>query len=129
MNTYLFLKILHVTCVAISGTGFVLRGYWMLSGNALLRHRWVRALPHFVDTLLLGSAVALAFLIHQYPFVNDWVTAKVCGLAAYIVLGTVALRLGRNRAVRSVAFFAALSTYAWIISVAMTKSAWGFLAV
>lgn len=128
MNTYHFLKTLHVACVAISGTGFVLRGYWMFSGNPLLRHTLVRALPHVVDTLLLGSAIALALLIHQFPFVNGWVTAKVCGLAVYIVLGTVALRRGRNRTVRSVAFFAALLIYAWIVSVALTKNPWGYLA-
>ncbi len=123
---YFAIKHLHVTCVVLSAAGFLLRGLWMLSGSALLRHRLTRVLPHVVDTFLLGSAIALAVMIGQYPFAAGWVTAKVLGLIAYILLGTVALKRGRTPGVRLAAFAAAVLTYAWIVSVALTKDVAGF---
>ena len=125
---YLAVKHLHVTCVVLSAMGFLLRGAWMLSGSALLRHRLTRILPHLVDTLLLGSALVLAVMIEQYPFVAGWVTAKVFGLLGYIVLGTLALKRGRTLAIRLTAFAAAVAVYAWIVSVALTKDPAGYLA-
>jgi uncharacterized membrane protein SirB2 len=124
---YFALKHLHVACVVLSILGFTLRGLWMLSGSALLEHRLTRVLPHVVDSLLLLSAIAMAVMIGQYPFVAGWVTAKVLGLLAYIVLGAVALRRGRTLALRAAAFAAALAVYAWIVSVALLKSPAGFL--
>ncbi|ATE60692.1 SirB2 family protein [Thauera sinica] len=125
---YFAIKHLHVTCVVLSGLGFLLRGTWMLSGSGLLHHRLTRVLPHIVDTLLLGSALVLAAMIGQYPFVADWVTAKVFGLIAYIVLGAVALKRGRTLAVRGAAFAAATAVFLWIVSVALTKNPLGYLA-
>ena len=57
--TYLVLKYLHVSCVVLSGFGFFLRGLWMLSESALFKQRWVRVVPHVVDTVLLGSAITM----------------------------------------------------------------------
>lgn len=124
---YVALKHLHVTCVVLSILGFALRGVWMLVGSALLEHRLTRVLPHVVDSLLLLSAIAMAVMIGQYPFVAGWLTAKVLGLLAYIVLGAVALRRGRTLALRAAALAAALTVYAWIVSVALLKSPAGFL--
>lgn len=125
---YLAIKHLHVTCVVLSLTGFLLRGGWMLSGSALLQHRLTRILPHLVDTTLLLSAIWLAVAIRQYPFDAAWVTAKVLGLLAYIGLGTVALKRGRTRTIRLAALGAAIAVYLWIVSVAFSKNAAGFLA-
>ena len=124
---YFAIKNLHVTCVVLSATGFLLRGLWMITGSPLLQHRLTRVFPHIVDSLLLLSAIALAVMIQQYPFSAGWVTAKVFGLLAYILLGTVALKRGRTLGMRVVAFVAALLVYAWIVSVALTKNLAGFL--
>lgn len=120
--TYTLLKYLHVSCIALSGAGFVLRGVWMLQGSPMLARRWVRVAPHVVDTVLLASAIALAVMIGQYPLVHGWLTVKVLGLIAYIVLGTVALKRGRTLGSRRVAFCGALVVFAYIVAVAMTKS-------
>ena len=68
-------------------------------------------------------------MIEQYPFAAGWVTAKVIGLVVYILLGTVALKRGKTKSVRILAFIAAIAVYAWIVSVALSKDAAGFLAV
>ncbi|RCX33093.1 SirB2 family protein [Thioalbus denitrificans] len=121
MSLYLALKGVHVTCVILSLTGFVVRGAWMMRGSALLDRRWVRVAPHVVDTLLLASAVALALLSHQYPGVHDWLTAKVTGLLVYIILGSIALRRGRSRRIRIGFWVAALATFGYIVAVALTR--------
>lgn len=120
--SYTLLKYLHVSCVALSGAGFLLRGIWMMRNSPMLARRWVRITPHVVDTALLASAIALAVMIRQYPLVNSWLTAKTLGLVAYIGLGTIALKRGRTRGLRIAAFCGALLVFAYIIAVAITKS-------
>jgi uncharacterized membrane protein SirB2 len=116
------LKLVHVTAVVLSGAGFVLRGVWMLRDSPLLQARLTRILPHVIDTVLLGSAILLALRIYQYPFVHGWLTAKVVALLAYIVLGSLALKRGRSRRVRTVSFALALAVFLYIIAVAITRS-------
>lgn len=120
--SYLALKHLHVTCVVLSGLGFCLRGFWMLSESPLRQHRLARVLPHVVDTLLLGSAVTMAWMSGQYPFVNGWLTAKLFGLLAYILLGMMALKRGRTLAIRRGYFCLALLAYAYIVGVALSRN-------
>jgi len=88
----------------------------------LLRRRWVRVLPHVVDTLLLASAIALVLMLAQYPFVHSWLTAKVIGLVFYIALGMVALKLGATLRVRIAAWIAAQLVLAYVVAVAITKN-------
>ena len=97
---YLTLKTVHVSSVIASYTLFFVRGVWMMRVPAMLSRRWVRIAPHVIDTVLLASAIALAVSIHQYPFVADWLTAKVIGLVVYIGLGTIALKRGRSKHAR-----------------------------
>ena len=126
---YFAIKHLHVTCVVLSAMGFLLRGFWMMTGSPRLKSLPARVLPHIIDSTLLLSAIALAVMIRQYPFEAGWVTAKVFGLIAYILLGTVALKRGKTQGIRLGAFAAALLVYAWIVSVALTKNVAGYLAV
>ncbi len=119
---YIALKHLHVTFVALSGLLFLVRGIWMLRASPNLEQRWVRIVPHIVDTLLLASAIGLAVVSHQYPGQMPWLTAKVVGLVAYIVLGTIALKRGRTQGVRTAAFVGALACFAYIVAVAVTKN-------
>jgi len=121
VSSYLLAKYLHVGCVVLSLAGFAARGVLMLTGSPLLQARVVRIVPHVVDTLLLASAVWLAVLLGQYPFVHGWLTAKVLGLLAYIALGTYALRRGRTLRQRAVAFVAALVAAAYVVAVALTR--------
>lgn len=125
---YLLLKTIHVTAVTLSGSGFFLRGLLMLRDSPLLRARWVRVLPHVIDSVLLGSAVALAVVSAQYPFVQPWLTAKLCGLLAYIGCGTLALKRGRTPARRAAWFALALLVFGWIVSVALTRDPAGIFS-
>ena len=117
---YFFIKNLHIASVALSGSLFLLRGIWMLRESTMLQQRWVKIIPHIVDTLLLTSAIIIVIMSGQYPFAQDWLTAKLLALFAYIGLGTIALR-GKTKAVRVWAFIAALAVFIYIGSVAITK--------
>lgn len=102
-----------------------MRGLWMLADSPRLNLRWVRVVPHFVDTLLLGSAIAMAVISDQYPLAQDWLTAKLTGLLVYILCGMMALRRGKSKATRGIFFAAALLAFAYIVSVALTRSPLG----
>lgn len=118
---YLSLKHLHMGFAGLSGALFLLRGAWMLAGSPMLQARWVRTVPHVIDTLLLSSAVALAIWSSQYPLSHGWLTAKVLALLAYILLGTVALKRGRTKAIRAGAFVGAVLAFVYIAGVANSK--------
>jgi uncharacterized membrane protein SirB2 len=124
MELYPLLKNVHVTCVVLTAGGFLLRGVWMLRGSPLLRHPLTRALPHVNDTLLLAAGIVLMLLLHQYPFADDWLTAKLLALLGYIALGTIALKRGRTRAIRLGAFGGALLTLGYLVGVALTRHPW-----
>lgn len=128
MSSYQILKSVHMTSAAISIAGFVLRFALMLAGSPALGSRIARVLPHVVDTVLLVSAVWLAFVMGAMPGRDAWLTVKIVALLAYIVLGTVALKRGRTRSGRIVAGLLAIAVFGFIVSVAVTKSPLGFLA-
>lgn len=121
MIDYPVLKAVHVSCVTLSYTLFFARGAWMLRESALLRRRWVRIVPHVVDTVLLASAIAMVVMIGQYPFAHGWLTAKVVGLVAYIGLGMIALRHGGSRTARCAAWAGAQAVFLYIVAVALTR--------
>lgn len=128
---YLILKYLHVACVALSIGGFCLRGMMLMRNPASATwhggRRWLRALPHLNDSLLLAAAIGLAALLGQYPFIDAWLTAKIGGLLAYILLGALALGPGRDPRLRLLSGGAAVAMFGWIVSVALTKHPAGFL--
>ena len=119
--SYTALKIIHVSCVASSYALFVTRGVWMLRSPGLLQRRWVKVVPHVVDTVLLASAIGLAVMLHQYPLTTGWLTAKLAGLIVYIGLGTIALKRGKSRGVRLAAWLAAQAVFFYIVAVAITR--------
>ncbi len=126
---YATLKLMHQSAVTLSIVGFFARGWGSLAGAAWVRGRAARTLPHLIDTVLLGSAVGLAWLLHLNPLTTPWLAAKIAGLLAYIGLGMVALKPSRPRALRAAAWVAALLCFAQISAVAITKQASGLVSL
>lgn len=124
---YLLLKHFHITLAVLSGTLFLVRGAWMLAASPMLQRAWVKSLPHLVDSLLLASAIGLAAWSGQSPWASPWLGAKVGALIVYILLGSVALKYGRTRAVRGAAFGTALACFGYIAATALTKNPLFFL--
>ncbi len=120
--SYDVLKSIHVSCVAISITGFVLRVGLVWTGSPLLGSRVARIAPHLVDTVLLASAIGLAAIAGVAPWRDTWLAAKVLGLVAYVIAGSFAIRRARTRGGRLAAGVVAIAVFLYIVVVAFTKS-------
>ena len=118
---YMMAKHIHLTAIAVSVLLFVLRFIWSQFNPDILQKKWLKITPHIVDTILLASAIWLCFIINQYPFVQGWLTFKVVGLVAYILMGLFALKWGRNAPLRWIGFVGAITWLGLIAKVAVTK--------
>jgi uncharacterized membrane protein SirB2 len=64
---YAALKLTHQLAVRLSVAGFALHGAAALAGANWACDRAARTLPHLVDSVLLGSALALVWLLRLNP--------------------------------------------------------------
>ncbi|NNM61109.1 MAG: SirB2 family protein, partial [Steroidobacteraceae bacterium] len=87
----------HVGAVALSGGLFALRAVLRVAGCEAANHIALRFASYLIDTTLLAAAILLMLIIHQYPLVDAWLTMKAALLAAYVMLGSIALKRARTR--------------------------------
>ena len=125
---YPLLRLLHITCAALSVGGFALRSALLLAGSSLYRRPWVRRITDTVDALLLSAAVGLMVTTGQYPFVTPWLTAKVTAVVGYIGLGVLVFRRAKGRSQQVAGVLAALAIVAYILSVAISRNPCGLFA-
>ena len=125
---YLSVKYAHLSLAILSVAGFLLRGFWMMTGSVLLGHKAVRIVPHVVDTLFFASGVALVVQLALPVMQSPWLLAKFAGLVVYIILGAIALRRGPTMPVRQLAFVGAMSAFAYIVGAAVSKSPASWIA-
>lgn len=122
------IKWFHVACVVLSGLLFTLRGGLMLAGLPLANAAALRYLSYLIDTALLTAALMLVTLLRVYPIASAWLTVKIALIIVYIVLGSMALRRGRSRRTRLIAFIAALAVYGFVATIARAHHPFGFFA-
>lgn len=118
---YFLVKHIHLTAIAISLSLFILRFIWTLRASPIMQQRWVKILPHAVDTILLASAVTLCFLISQYPFADAWLTQKLIFVILYIFMGLLTLKWARSAGMRWTGFIAAIACIVLSAKVAVLK--------
>lgn len=121
--SYLAIKLLHVGCVLLSYSLFLLRGIWVLRASPVMQQRWVKVVPHLIDSVLLGSAITLALMLELSPFAAPWLAAKILALLLYIVLGSLALKRARTQRGKLVAWLAAQAVFCYIVLTALTHDA------
>jgi uncharacterized membrane protein SirB2 len=121
------IKWVHIAAVITSGMLFALRGAGVMVGAGWPMWAPLRYLTYTVDTVLLTAALMLATMLHQYPFVHAWLTAKVLLLVVYILLGTFALKRGRTPRVRALCYASAIGVFLFIVNIARTHQPLGFL--
>lgn len=121
MIDYGLIKLIHISCVGLSLIGFTLRAILMLQQSRLLKRRWIRTIPHLVDSTLFFSGLWLAYLLQQYPGTIPWLTAKLVALVLYVIFGAMALR-GKTPQRRYLSLLAAYACFAYMVSVALTRS-------
>jgi len=122
----IIIKVIHISCAALSISGFLSRSWLKLNAPQQLRKRWLRITPHIIDTLLLASAIVLVIQTRQYPFASAWVTAKLLMLLVYIGFGLLTLRFARTPAQTLAGLVGASLSFSYIIAVALTRQPWPF---
>lgn len=125
---YLIVKNGHTVLAALAISGFLLRGYWLVTGSALLGNRVSKTLPHVIDAVFLISGIWLVLIPPIDPLQQPWLLAKFAGLLAYIGFGMVAFRFGKTATVQFAAFAAAVAAFAYIVGAAISKSPLSWLA-
>lgn len=125
---YALLKSSHMLLAAVTISGFLVRGYWMMKESPLLSHKATRIAPHVIDTLFLLSGIALVYMLALPVLQSPWILAKFAGLLIYIVFGAIALRRGPTIQVRLTAFVGAVAAFAYVVGAAMAKSPASWLA-
>ena len=110
--SYAAVKMIHVTSVIISYLLFSLRSIWTIRGSATLKRRWVKILPHVVDTVLLLSAITLAIWIQQDPdYMIPGSAPRSSGCWLILVLAWWHLRFGKTLKTRIIAWIAAQAAF------------------
>ena len=120
---YMSLKHIHLLSIALSVFLLTLRYILMMMNSSVLHKKWLKITPHIVDTVLLASGIALIFITGFIPFTPaaPWLTEKITCVLVYIALGFIALKLGKTKLIRSIAFFGALGWLYWAAHLAITK--------
>ena len=120
MIPYIALKHLHVTFVAISVLLFVLRFVWRERQMAVAQQKWVKIVPHIVDTLLLLTIVGMLWHWQAWPWSSMWLMGKTVGLLGYIGLGVLTMKAKQPK-VRWSAFVLTLVWLAGLAHFAIAK--------
>lgn len=120
--SFIALKHLHVTFVAISVVLFMLRFFWRSIGAKIAQQKWVKIVPHIIDTALLLTIVGMLIHWRMWPWETAWLLNKVIGLVGYILFGLVAMKATHSW-LRYVGFVGALSWIMFLLHIAFSKQA------
>lgn len=123
---YIALKHLHLTFVALALLIFFVRGVLLFIHSPLLNKKLLKIAPHIINTIMLVSGILLAVSLGMKPGEHSWLMAKLIGLVVFIILGVSAFKV-RNVLLQKILWVDALVVFAYIVSVAITKSPMGFL--
>ncbi len=114
------LKNFHIMLAYLTTLGFVVRGLWSILDSPLRNQKWIKIIPHVIDTLLLVLGVTMAINIGA-SLTSDWLAAKLIGLLGYIGFGVLAMR-ARTVPLKILGYVAALVCVVYIFGVAFTRS-------
>ncbi|MCA2014896.1 SirB2 family protein [Vibrio tritonius] len=120
---YVFLKNLHLLTIGISVFLLSIRYVLMMMDSPKLQNKFLKIFPHVNDTALLLTGIALIYITGFVPWspAVPWMMSKLTCVIAYIALGFFALKIGRNKMLRTFAFFGALGWLAMAGKIAVTK--------
>ena len=117
------LKSLHLFLVGLVSISFISRIVLAETNPAKLQTKWLKIIPHVIDSLLLISGFGLViqgqWLLSDY----DWLMSKLLILFAYIVIGMIAMRVRKLRWLTTITAIACLIL---IVKIAFSKKIFGF---
>lgn len=117
---YQALKHIHMLLITLSVGLFIIRFVWLLQGSSLLKRKWVKILPHTIDTLLLVSAINMLVLVPWH--LQPWLWEKLVLVTCYIGFGFMVMKFAKTKPGKISAFVAALLCVLGIVHLAVTKT-------
>lgn len=117
----------HILMAILSGSVFMLRGLFALTGARWPHAAPVRYLSYAIDTTLLTAALMLFTILPGAVFANGWLAVKVVLVVVYVILGVLAMRRGRTHGIRRGCYVAALLVFAIIYGIARMHHPLGWL--
>ncbi len=111
-----------MTIALLSVLLFTLRFVWLLKGSDKLQQKWMKVLPHIIDTLLFVSGIALAVKFSINPLEHYWFAEKLFAVLAYIFTGYYTLKLARNKTMQIIGYLGAMGWIMLIVRLAITKA-------
>jgi len=115
------MKHLHMTLAMVSIALFSLRFMWTLMSSKQLQKKWVKVVPHIIDTFLLLLGIGMAVQLSLNPIENLWLAEKIIAIFAYIFTGLYALKFARNKSMQIMGYLGAVGWFMLIVRIAMTK--------
>jgi uncharacterized membrane protein SirB2 len=82
----------------------------------------VRIGPHVIDFFLLLTGLTLAIRYYGAFYQQPWLLLKLLGIILYIILGSVALRLGKSARSRLAAAVGAWMVFIYIVVMARSNA-------
>lgn len=119
---YELVKGAHMGLALLSISGFVFRGTLALKDNEMRHQKWLKIVPHIVDSGLLIAAISLVWQLSINPLDSAWLMTKIVALIVYILLGTQVIKQRGSPRRQKTCFVLALLTFAYMVTVAMSKS-------
>jgi len=113
------MKHLHLLIIFLVLASFITRFFLAQFKPELLQIKAVKIIPHIIDSALLLTGLTLVFQGNWLEGEFSWIITKVVLLFAYVGLGVMAMRSTGMK--RWGAFIAALTTFAVIVFIAITK--------
>jgi uncharacterized membrane protein SirB2 len=125
---YLFLKYLHIVCVAASFALFFVRGLWIMKAYPSAQEPWIRALPHVIDSLLLLSAVGMLVTAQRIEWA-PWMQVKLGLVVMYFGLAVVVFRAGTQRLHKTLAWLGGLLLFLYVTTIAVLQHPVGIFSL
>jgi len=117
------LKHIHMTFALLSVLLFSARFVLLLMRSEKLQLKWLKILPHIVDTLLLVFGIALAVQLSINPVQQLWFAEKLLAVLAYIITGYYTLKMAKTRGLQILGYIATMGWVMLIVHLAVTKTA------
>ncbi|GGA78868.1 hypothetical protein GCM10011369_21030 [Neiella marina] len=116
---YTGIKHLHVLLAVLSVVFLITRAIWLLRGSDLLQRKWVKIVPHVIDTLLLIAAITMVSMV---PWLGQpWLWEKLVMVVLYIGFGFYIFKFAQSAATRVAGLVGAVGCIALIAHLALSK--------
>ncbi|WP_428774579.1 SirB2 family protein [Vibrio sp.] len=122
---YHTIKLFHLITIALSVTLFITRfAMFGRHQSVIPTPGWLKPIPHFNDTLLFSSGIALISITKFVPFTQSapWLSYKLAALTCYIICGYLAMSSKHSFRSRWLFFISAICWLMVIVLLAVTKN-------